>query len=223
MTISTQQLVPAPAPRFNYSVLDGVTPGTEDYGIARLKLVMDFMSEAIDWLLEAQVHNQRDGMTPMNEGLSAECLLAVVMGLIKSHDEDLYPLASMPNENDGGRPVAAMLLLRLIEHGVEKGKYHINSDDWTLMPKWDVAPQPEPEDDEFKTWVIDGVKYPLVGEFSPEGLLYWAEHKEEFQQRFPQGRHQKVVNSAKHWQQDRLRVTKHEIGEFTQWLYTVKG
>jgi len=222
MTISTQQLVPAPAPRFDYSVLDGVTPGTDDYGIARLKLVMDFMSEAIDWCLEAHVYGQREGKIPMDQGLPAGRLLTAVMGLIKLKDEDLYPLASMPNENDGGKPVASMLLLRLVEQGVEKGFYDINPEDWTLMPKWDVAPKPEPEEDELKTWIIDGVEYPLVSQFSPEGLLYWAEHKDEFLERYPNGRHQTVVNSARHWQQDRLTATSHEFGESTQWFYTVQ-
>jgi len=209
----------APAPRFNYELLEGIPVDTEELGKARVLMIMKFMEQAIRWGLEVHVNTQRNGKIAPDQGCQPILLRNTTFAFVEQEDEEIYELITMDHE---GRPVGDMFFRDVIRLLIGKNDIDVNQEDGTLMPTWEVPTQEQPEDSELQDQELDGVSYPLVANFSPEEMVYWALHQEEFAQQFPNGNVEMLVATAKHLAYGQVYATSHEHCGKTSYLYTVR-
>ena len=216
---TTFPTAPQPSPSFNYDYLRGIEPGTEDFGIARLQLVMDFMNQAIRWGLEAHVQGLRQGEIPPGKGCQQGLLEAATFGLIELEDSEIFELINMENQ---GKPLGDMLFGEVIRALVSDNTVLYNPQDGTVMPTWEVPPFEPPADPELQDHTLDGVKYPVATVLSPEELQHWAMNREEFKAKFPNASYTKVATTAMHLINGVVYATAHEHFGKTSYLYNVR-
>lgn len=208
-----------PAFEFDWSSLSNEMTD-DDMNTFRFALVR-FFRNVIRWSLEVHVSGQRKGKIPQNQGMKQPHLELSCFEMMKHSSKDGYEVITMEGEN--GKPWGDMVFGVTLNLMLEKNEIIYNKEDATIMPNW-VVPfidYNEGKAPELQDRVLDGVEYPLAAKMSPDEILYYSEHKDEFTQKFPNGKLDYIIASARHLREGIVIGTEEEIAGTKNWLYTI--
>ena len=192
--------------KFDYSILEGTKKGTEERGIAVLRMVLNFCSRTITDALEINLRAVRDGKC--ESGLLPSVLFEGCLMMAEMSDESMVPLMEGAEEQ---------ILEGCLTHLMDQGLI-IGNEDGTISGNWTPSEEEDEVDEEFREQILDGVSYPNVTFISPDKVQFFARNEKMFFELFPTGNYEMVKTTARHLKEGRLNVIEHR----EKFLYSVR-
>jgi len=204
-------------PTLNYAILNGIQEKTDEFGIAVLKMQMDFVGELIAYALECHVQGVRAGKQPAGARFRKALLPVFILHSFKYENERHYELIK-ETQTKQGQPFLEVMIDQVMEWMIDQGELDYDSETETMMPLWDI----ETDDELTKTNEVDGVLYPIISTISPSQMLYFSENESLFRQMFPTGKFEMVQMTARHLREGIVEGSEFEMEGGKNFHYDVK-
>lgn len=192
-------------PEFDYSPRDGIHPNTNEWGKANIMICANFAIEALLYAInyQAQIYNNGNGSRSISPKVAWGAVLVLANELDQEMAECLKIVESSIKDLCFNKLVDDRLCRKLTN-----GEFELEGE----------AQKKEKASEDFEECEIEGLSFPMVTEFSPERIHYYAFNRNEWISDYPSAAEnwQKLVTHSKLLNENRVIGT---TSNNSLWLY----
>lgn len=204
--IEKQTTLDASLPDFDYSPRDGLRPNTDEWGKANIMICANFAIAASLYVInhQAQINKNRKG----SRSVSPDVAWGAVLLLASELDQEMANCLKIVESS-----IKDYCFSKLVEdhlcRKLPNGEFELEGE----------VQEEEELSEEFEECEIEGLTFPLLTEFSPERIQYYALNRNEWISDYPSAaaNWQKLVTHCKLLNENRITGSTSNNG---LWIYT---
>lgn len=206
-TSSSQQWTEPPS--FDYSYRNGKVPDTEEWGLANMRIIINYATDAAIYCLalKATQHGKGRGA----KSAEVEVLWKSILFMAAEQDKEMAKCLQIAENS-----IKGLVFSKLIQDGLCR---ELSNGELELAAGIPEAEDVSFADTEYAEVEIDGIVFPLLTDLSPDQINYYCANRKEWIDKYPSAAENwpKIVTHSRLLAEKRVAASQTEAGP---WLYT---